>query len=119
MRARRRGRTTQQRQRFPRRDLVLQGYGLKDCADLVLDGFRMPPRIHAAHFDLAGVGLPRPDHLSTSSSFPSIRTQQPEDFAVLNVEADALRRLHLVVALVQVANNHLGRDRPAGYITSL
>ena len=74
---------------------------------------------HAAHFDFSGIGLPQPDHtLERGRLSRSIRTEQAEDFAVFDVEADALRGLHLVVALVQVANANLGHTSFAEYITA-
>ena len=92
----------EQRQRFARRDLVLQRDGLKRRADLLLDGFRVPPRVDAAHFDRAGFRLAQTDHAFERRCLArAVRTEQPENLAVLDLEADALRRQHVVIPLLR------------------
>src|SRR6185503_3360315 len=98
----------EQLQRLARRDLVLQSYGLKDCADFLFDCFRVLTRVHAADFNMSAVGLSQPNYTLECGRFSrTVGPEQPEDLAVVDFEADALRREDIVVPFLQVPDNHL------------
>ena len=73
-----------------------------------MTALRPPARIDAADFDRAGVRLPQPDHAFERRGLAgSVRPEQAEDLAVLDLEAHAPRRLDVAVPLVQIVTDGL------------
>ena len=104
----------EQRQRLPRRDLVLQGRRLQRGPDLLLDVVWTPARVDAADLDVPFVRLPQADDaLDGGRLAGSVGTEQAEDLAVLDLEAHAPRGLDLAVPLPQVPDDHLRRHQPS------
>ncbi len=84
---------SEERQRLPRRDLVLERGRLQCRADFLFDLARPAPRVDPAHFDRAVVGLAQPDDALDSRRLAgAVRSQEPEDLAVADLEAHAARR---------------------------
>ena len=67
--------------------------------------------------DRAGVRLAQPDDaLERRGLAGAVRPEEPEDLAVLDLEADAPRRLHVAVVLVEILNDDFrrrGRHQPS------
>ena len=98
-----------ERERFARRDLVLQGRGLKRGADLLLHLARPPPRVDAADLDLALVRLAQPEEaLDRRGLAGAVRAEQAEDLALLDLEADAIHGEGAVVAFAKLGDDDLG-----------
>ena len=93
----------EQGQRLARRDLVLERGGLERGADSLLDLEGMLARVDAADLDAARVRFAQSDDAFERRRLAgAVRADQAEDLAVLDVEADAARRLDAVISFSQI-----------------
>ena len=80
----------------------------------------MLARVDAADFDRARVGLAQTDDaLERCRLAGAIGTDQAEDLAILDVEADAARRFDAVVPFLQIANDDFRRHGGAYPLTAV
>ena len=69
----------------------------------------MPARIDAADLDVPRIRCTQADHAFKGGGLAgAVGTNQAEDLAVLDVEADASRRVDVGVAFLEIANDDFG-----------
>ena len=97
---------SEQPDRLARRDAALQRRGLQRRANALPHLARMPARIDAADLDVPRIRRAQADHAFKGGGLAgAVGTDQAEDLAVFNVEADAPRRVDVGVALLEISND--------------
>ena len=106
-----------QRQRLTRGDLVLQRGGLQRGADLLLHLARPLPRVDPAHLQPARVRFAQPDQAFDGGRLAgAVRSEQAENLARLDLEADAVDGGDAVVLFPEVVNDDVWHgDRGTRY----
>ena len=100
---------SEQPDRLARRDAALQRRGLQRGANSLPDLARMPARIDAADLDMPRIRRAQADHAFKGGGLAgAVGTDQAEDLAVFDVEADAARRVDVSVAFLEIANDDFG-----------
>ena len=100
---------SEQPDRLARRDPALQRRGLQRRANALPHLAGMPARVDAANLDAPRIRRAQADHAFEGGGLAgAVGTNQAEDLAVFNVEADAARRVDVAVAFLEILNDDFG-----------